>query len=114
MQTTIQSAASPIELSWLAIEQLTKTLHATATQKSWREVLDQAATRHKSLLQHFEKYPIGPENAVFYRASLSKLLDGENKLSELVRDARKSLMAEGATATHQHRAMGAYLHSSSV
>ena len=110
----MQSATSPIELSWYAIEQMTQTLHTAATEKNWIAVLDQAAARHKSLLQHFEKYPVGPENADCYRTGLSILLDGEKTLSELVRDARKSLMADGAAMSHNHRAVGAYLHSSAV
>lgn len=110
----MQKATSPIELSWHAIERMTQTLHTIAAEKNWIAVLDQAAVRHKSLLQHFDKYPVGPENADFYRTGLNTLLGGEKALSELVRDARKSLMAEGAAMTQNHRAMNAYLHSSAV
>lgn len=110
----MQNATSPIESSWRTIEQMTQTLHSAATEKKWSVVLDQAAARHKSLLQHFEKYPVGPENADFYRTGLNTLLNGEKTLSDLVRDARKSLMAEGAVMTQNHRAMGAYLLSSAV
>ena len=114
MQTSPHNAASPIEMSWSTVERMTASLHAAADEKNWGAVLEQAAARHLCLEQHFAKYPVGPENADFYRTSIGKLLDGEKKLDALVRNARKSLMVEGAAMSRNHRAVGAYLKSSTA
>ncbi|HET8711417.1 MAG TPA: hypothetical protein VFM32_08580 [Spongiibacteraceae bacterium] len=111
MQTS-QNTAAQIATSWHAIEEMTQSLRTAASERNWSAVLDQAAARHTRLQQHFAAYPIGPDNADFYRNSINRLLDGEKTLDALVRDARKSLMAEGANMSHSHRALGAYLNSS--
>ncbi len=110
--TNSQQPLSPIESSWLAIEQMSLSLHTTATEKNWLDVLEAASTRHSAVLEHFEKFPIGPDNAEFYRGCLHPLLEGEKVLAELVRDARRSLMAEGMVTNRNHRAVGAYLSGS--
>ena len=108
------AAMQSIEDSWNEIETQTKAIYSAAKKGDWGTVLSLSSQRQQLLETHFKAHPIGPESAGFYRIRLSTLLDGEKTLSEFVRDARRSLMAEGAAMTHNHRAVGAYLHSSAV
>jgi|GEM_PF-738704 len=101
-----------IAASWSDVEALTMSIHRAARTQNWLEVLDLAASRHQRLQTHFDLYPVGPENADVYRQCLDKMLGKEMELQTLVREARKSLMSEGAAIYHQKRALGAYRNSS--
>lgn len=101
-----------IQSSWNVVEALTAAMKSSAKAHDWLDVIEQAASRHHLVVAHFEQFPVGPENAEFYRQRLSTMLEGEQNLQSLVRDARKSLMSEGALISHGHRAVGAYLESS--
>lgn len=98
-----------IERSWLEIERITQVMQDAAAQKSWQHVVECATTRHHTLLRHFDNFPVGPENAVFYRERLSQMLAGEESLHALAVDARREIMRESATTNYSHRALNAYL-----
>lgn len=101
-----------IQSSWNVVETLTVTMKIAAETQQWFDVVEQATTRHNLLLQHFEHYPIGPQNADFYRERLHVMLQGEQDLQTLVRNARKALMSEGQAMQLNKRMVGAYLNAS--
>ncbi len=90
---------------------MTASMRIAADILNWIEVVEHATARHQYLLQHFELFPVGPENAEFYRHHLSTMLNGEQELQNLARNARKSLMSEGVAISQGHRAVGMYLNS---
>lgn len=98
-----------IESSWLEIEHISQAMQEAAAQKNWQHVVECAAARHYVVLQHFDNFPVGPQNAVFYRERLAQLLSGEQSLHALAVDARREIMRESATTNYTHRAINAYL-----
>lgn len=100
-----------VENSWGAIESINTSMRDAAAQENWPEVLELAISRHHNLLGHFQRFPVGPENANFYSKRLPEMLAGEHELQALAVDARKRVMRDGASANYNRRAMGAYLAS---
>jgi hypothetical protein len=100
-----------VEESWFAIEALSRSMRDAASSEEWLQVVELAASRHRNLLHHFQRFPVGPENAGFYQDHLTRMLDGERELQALALDARRRVMREGAVANHNRRAVGAYLAS---
>jgi thymidylate synthase ThyX len=98
-----------IENSWDEIERITQAMKDAAAQKDWPHVVEGAAARHHTLLNHFDSYPVGPQNALFYRERLTQMLAGEQSLHALAVDARREIMRESATTNYSHRALSAYL-----
>lgn len=98
-----------IEESWQQIEAINRSMHAAADAEEWQDVVECAATRHQRLLEHFQNFPVGPQYAEFYQQRLTAMLDGENKLQTLARDARKRVMGESVAINKTRRAVGAYL-----
>lgn len=103
------STHEAIESSWLEIERISQVMKEAATQKDWQHVVECAAARHHAVLQHFDNFPVGPQNATFYRERLTLLLSGEQSLHALAVDARREIMRESATTNYTHRALNAYL-----
>lgn len=100
-----------VENSWSTIESISASMRDAAAQEEWSQVVDLAISRHRNLLGHFQRFPVGPENAAFYSDRLSQMLAGERELHELAVDARRQVMRESVSANHNRRAMGAYLAS---
>lgn len=98
-----------VETSWFALEQINDEMRSAASQLDWPQVVELAVGRHKRLLNHFERFPVGPENAAFYQHHLTRMLAGEKELQALALDARKRVMRDGAGLSHSKKAMGAYL-----
>lgn len=103
------AAQATIETSWQEIERITASMRDAAAQKSWHDVVEWAASRHHNLLRHFDAFPVGPQNALFYRERLTQMIAGEQSLHALAVDARREIMRESATASYNHRAVNAYL-----
>lgn len=103
------STSTAIESSWFAVERISQEMQEAAAQKSWHHVVECAAARHRTLLQHFNDFPVGPENALFYRERLTHLLDGEHSLHALAVDARREIMRESAITNRNHKAVSTYL-----
>jgi len=102
-------SSETVESSWSAIESISTSMRDAAAQQAWSEVVELAISRHRNLLGHFQRFPVGPENAAFYNVRLTEMLAGERELQSLAVDARKRVMREGSDANHTRRAMGAYL-----
>ena len=100
-----------VENSWDAIESISTSMRDAAAQEEWNQVVELAMSRHRNLLGHFQRFPVGPENAAFYNDRLSVMLAGERELQALAMDARKKVMRDGVNANYNRRAMGAYLAS---
>ena len=98
-----------IAMSWSAVESVNASMHRAADESHWLDVLDLATKRHTMLQAHFDRFPIGPDNAEFYRRHMDLMLQGETKLRDAVRNARKALMSEGIDTQRKQRALGAYL-----
>ena len=104
-------SSETVESSWGAIESISASMRDAAAQQAWPQVVELAISRHRNLLGHFQRFPVGPENAAFYNTRLTEMLAGERELQALAVDARKQVMREGASANYNRRAMGAYLAS---
>lgn len=100
-----------VEHSWMQIDRLTATMRVAAQSENWSHVLELSNVRHLQLLQHFEKFPVGPDNAVFYRDQLMTMLDGEKELQLLTINARREVIRASTKSNQNHRAVGAYLDS---
>lgn len=98
-----------IESSWFEIERISQAMQEAAAHKNWPHVVECAAARHHIVLRHFDNFPVGPQNALFYRERLTQLLSGEQALHALAVDARREIMRESATVNYSHRALNAYL-----
>lgn len=106
--TTLEANA---EASWAELQTMTAAMFNAASAEEWIKVMDLAVTRHQQLVAHFEAFPVGPENAAFYRDRINGMLSGEQKLQELALDARKQVMRLASTSSQNHRAVGAYLNT---
>jgi hypothetical protein len=98
-----------VEQSWSMIESLSDSMRAAAAEQAWERVVELAVTRHRILLAHFQRFPIGPDNATFYNDRLTQMLQGERELQTLAVEARRRVMRDGANSSRNHRAVGAYL-----
>lgn len=98
-----------VEESWQSIEALNASMREAAGEEQWPTVVELAVTRHRNLLLHFERFPVGPATADFYAEHLNRMLEGERQLQALALDARKRVMRDGAGASYNRRAVGAYL-----
>ena len=98
-----------VEESWRAIEAMSHSIRDAASGEDWHTVVELAATRHHNLVDHFQRFPVGPGNAEFYHHQLAQMLAGERELHALALDARKRVMRNGMVANHNRRAVGAYL-----
>lgn len=107
----MQTPGDPIESNWQVVESVNTAMHNAARNGDWLEVLELASRRHTLLQEHFTAFPVGPDNADFYRRHMDRLLRGEQELQATVRNARKSLMSEGLQTQHKNRAVGAYLNT---
>lgn len=102
-------ANATVEESWAVVEQFTTAIRDAAQLREWQQVLDLAGSRHQRLLNHFQQFPVGPDNAVFYQTRLSDMLGGERDLQRLATDARREVMREGLLTNQNYRAVNAYL-----
>lgn len=98
-----------VEDSWSVVEYLGREMRGAAAASDWQHVLNLAGDRHRHLLHHFDKYPVGPENAIFYRARLHDMLLGEQDMQRLATDARCEVLREGLMTNKNYRAARAYL-----
>lgn len=103
------SLGDSVAASWAEIVRLTSSLRQAAADEAWRAVVDMAVVRHRSLLAHFEQFPVGPDNAAFYHDKLTDMLRGEQELQAIAVEARKEVMRQSISTRHNHRAVGAYL-----
>lgn len=100
-----------VEASWSAIQVSTAAMRSAAAGEEWERVMELAARRHQDLLDHFARFPVGPDNAEFYRDRISEMLRSEQELQNLALDARKQVMRAAITSNQSHRAVGAYLNT---
>lgn len=107
----MQMPDTEIEISWKTLESINESIHVAARASDWLDVLEIATKRHAILQDHFRNYPVGPDNAEFYRQRMDRLLHSEAELQKAVRNARKLLMSEGLETQHKQRALGAYLNT---
>jgi hypothetical protein len=98
-----------VEISWGQIEQFTQAMREASVREEWETVLELANTRHHEVLAHFEKFPVGPDNAAFYQTRLMTMLNGEKDLQLIATNARREVMRESLVSNRNHRAVGAYL-----
>jgi len=98
-----------IESNWNAMLATTAAMHDAATEAKWEQVLELASRRHQALLEHFARFPVGPDNAAFYREHINDMLRSEQELQELAQSARKQVMRSAVASNQNHRAVGAYL-----
>src|SRR5882672_561866 len=90
--TTAPTTATQVEASWIAIQAMSTAMRGAADAGEWIKVMEMAATRHQNLIDHFAAFPVGPENADFYRDKISTMLSSEQDLQNLTLDARKQVM----------------------
>lgn len=103
------SELQAVETSWHVIEDFTLQMREASARTEWSTVLELANSRHREVLNHFEKFPVGPDNAAFYQTRLTTMLNGEKELQRIATDARREVMREGLISNRNHRAVGAYL-----
>ncbi len=106
---TYENSADNVENSWASIESISYSMRDAAAQEDWPQVVELAVNRHRSLLNHFQRFPVGPDNAAFYNIRLTQMIAGERELQDLAVDARKRVMRDSVQASYNRRAMGAYL-----
>lgn len=102
-----------IENSWSAIGNASSAMQSAAANEEWFQVMEMAALRHQQVVDHFERFPVGPDNAEFYRSHINAMLKEEQGLQTLVLDARKKVMGAATVSNQNHRAVGAYLNTAS-
>jgi hypothetical protein len=109
--TAKQVDPKQVDASWLAIDALSASMRAAATAGEWIKVMEMAAIRHQNLVDHFAAFPVGPENADYYRDKIGVMLASEQELQALTLDARKQVMSAALVSNQNHRAVGAYLNT---
>jgi len=98
-----------VESSWNAIQITTDAMQGAAANEDWEQVMELAARRHQDLMEHFKRFPVGPDNAEYYRERINDMLRNEQELQNLAQDARKQVMRAAIANNQNHRAVGAYL-----
>lgn len=106
---TKEQRLDSVESSWHFIESISDSMRDAAAQQDWPQVVELAASRHRNLLDHFQRFPVSPENAGFYNIRLTQMLNGERELQDLAVDARRRVMRDSVKANYNRRAVDAYL-----
>jgi hypothetical protein len=101
--------AGDVHDSWQALCDLTSAIRTGAAAEEWEQVVELAGMRHRAVLDHFERFPVGPDNAAFYHGRLTDMLRGEQELQAIAVSARRELMRLSVVSRQSHRAVGAYL-----
>jgi hypothetical protein len=111
MKAAQQAKAEQVDSSWRAIDALSAAMRRAAEAGEWIKVMEMAAVRHQNLVDHFAAFPVGPENADYYRDKIGGMLASEQELQALTLDARKQVMSAALVSNQNHRAVGAYLNT---
>ena len=101
--------ADAVHQSWQNLCELTAAMRTGAAAEEWEQVVELAGARHHAVLDHFERFPVGPETAAFYHGRLTDMLRGEQELQAIAVAARRELMRRSVVSRQSHRAVGAYL-----
>jgi uncharacterized protein (DUF1778 family) len=97
--------------SWLDIIKLSQTIEQLAQSEEWEAVVSSAQQRHQIVMSHFERFPVSPENAVFYMDNLNNFMQNEERLNQLVNKARQETIQAVNQFNKNRQAVHAY-HSS--
>lgn len=100
-----------LEAGWQAINDLGQQMHQLAIDEQWSSIAELAMQRHQTVLTHFGRFPVSPENAEFYTQHLSTFLQQEEQLKQLVESARKKAIRGISSINQGRRAVSAYRNS---
>lgn len=98
-----------IEKSWNSILAASSEIESLAATENWQEVSELARNRHGKIQRHFDTFPVGPKTADFYSVELSGFIAREDKLQELVRQARKETLKSGIIINNRKKLANSYL-----
>lgn len=99
---------SDISLSWNKILELTQQFKQLTGDSLWLKASELAASRHQTITQHFQQYPVGPETAEFYVQHLNDFMHKEDALKQQALKARKIAMKESIAISTNKKAIKAY------
>jgi hypothetical protein len=97
-----------LDLSWSQILQCSKTLEQVADECAWENVASLAQQRHQLVVEHFSRFPVGPDTADFYMHHLNAFMNHEARLNTLIANAREQTVKDINQFTHQRKAVNAY------
>ena len=97
-----------ITQSWQHIQHLSEQMSYAAQKENWPDVATMASQRHSVIEKHFDSFPVGPETASFYVKHLNQLLQQEEPLKALAREARKQIMKHGTELIKGRKMQRAY------
>jgi glyoxylate carboligase len=97
--------------SWLDIIELSQTIEQLANAEEWEAVVASAQQRHQTVMSHFDRFPVSPENADFYMENLNSFMQNEERLNNLVNKARQETIQAVNQFNKNRQAVHAY-HSS--
>lgn len=100
-----------IASNWKNLLQISSQLRDLASQEDWQGVAELAISRHRDVTEHFQRYPVGPETAIFYSIHLSEFMKGEEEIQVTALAARRRIMKEGADISRGKKAINSYLNS---
>jgi hypothetical protein len=94
--------------SWATIIAISQEIELLASQESWESVVDSAKQRHQAVVTHFNRFPVGPDNAVFYMEHLNSFMQNEERLQIIVNKARMETMQAISEFNKNRQAAQAY------
>ena len=94
--------------SWSAITAISQNIETLASQESWESVVESAKQRHQAVVAHFSRFPVSPENAVFYMENLNSFMQNEERLQSIVNKARQETMQAITQFNKNRQAATAY------
>jgi hypothetical protein len=100
-----------LEQSWQTVIDLGQQMQQKTADEEWSSIAELAIQRHKTVLQHFDRYPVCPERAGFYTRNLNLFLQQEQQLKQVVELARKKAIKGVASINQGRKAVSAYRNS---
>lgn len=94
--------------SWAAILELSESIEQLASEEVWEAVVKVAQQRHSAVIEHFNRFPVGPENAAFYMNNLNSFMQNEERLQILVNRARQETIQLISEFNKNRQAVNAY------
>ena len=94
--------------SWIQILSMSRDIEVLATAEEWEAVVKSAQQRHQTVIEHFNRFPVGPENADFYMENLSNFMQSEERLQNVVNKARQETIHAIGQFNKNRQAANAY------
>jgi hypothetical protein len=94
--------------SWSNVMAISRRIQTLANDQAWEDMIAATRQRHQVVVSHFQRFPVNPENAVFYMENLNEFMQYEERLQILVKQAKQETIQAVSQLNKSRQAVNAY------